>query len=89
MTAIAMMASRNLYEALQRFSRLSQIVCNAVAGGNPGAVSLSQSRRYQCNESSRTSPTTHMLPPWSTSGSLKGSGIKGVNLTPHVVVVFR
>ena len=29
-TAIAMMASRNLYEALQRFSRLSQIVCDAV-----------------------------------------------------------
>ena len=29
-TAIAMMASRNLYEALQRFSRLSQFVCDAV-----------------------------------------------------------
>jgi AraC-like DNA-binding protein len=29
-TAIAMMASRNLYEALQRFSRLSHIVCDAV-----------------------------------------------------------
>ena len=29
-TAIAMMASRNLYEALQRFARLSQIVCDAV-----------------------------------------------------------
>jgi AraC-like DNA-binding protein len=28
--AIAMMASRNLYEALQRFSRLSHAVCNAV-----------------------------------------------------------
>ena len=29
-TAIAMMASRNLYEALQRFSRLSHIICDAV-----------------------------------------------------------
>ena len=29
-TAIAMMASRNLYEAMQRFSRLSHIVCDAV-----------------------------------------------------------
>ena len=29
-TAIAMMASRNLYEALQRFSRLSHILCDAV-----------------------------------------------------------
>jgi AraC-like DNA-binding protein len=29
-TAIAMMASRNLYEALQRFSRLGHIICDAV-----------------------------------------------------------
>jgi AraC-like DNA-binding protein len=29
-TAIAMMASRNLYEALQRFSRLSHVICDAV-----------------------------------------------------------
>ncbi len=29
-TTIAMMASRNLYEALQRFSRLSQIVTDSV-----------------------------------------------------------
>ena len=29
-TAIAMMASRNLYEAMQRFSRLSHVVCDAV-----------------------------------------------------------
>ena len=29
-TAIAMMASRNYYEALQRFSRLSHIICDAV-----------------------------------------------------------
>ena len=29
-TAIAMMASRNLYEALQRFSRLGHVICDAV-----------------------------------------------------------